>query len=971
MSKTKNPFISKLLQILTLTSRFRDIDSSINMIKYTLYFMLIGIVTMASCQQDSVVDESQKPADNRFTVSILTEPNSLDEPMAFTFLNDEEMVIIERKGGIKHFNTKTRAMKTAGQLGVNIYYTNKEGESRAAEEGLVGITADPNYELNHWVYLLFAHPEEPKHVLARYELKDGVFYADTEKVLLDYPVQRQECCHTGGGMTWDDQGNLFITTGNNTVNPRAGTSNLDERPGHENNDDQRTAGNTNDLRGKILRIHPEEDGSYSIPEGNLFPQGTEDARAEIYTMGHRNPWRVSWDSQTGYIYWGEVGPDASEDTERGPKGYDEFNRAKGPGFFGWPYFIADNQPYVDFDHVTNSVGDTFDVNNPVNESVNNTGLRELPAPQGALIWYPYSHSEEFPLLGSAGRNATGGPLYRQADFDPTSNRYPTYYDGKWLIVDFMRGWIMSVTLDENSDFASMEPFLPKEKFISAIDMQFGPEGDLYVLEYGSAWFQGNEDALIKRIRYNGGNREPVVRASVDKTAGAVPLTVRLSSEGTLDYDDDELTFQWTITAKDGTTQTLEGPSPTLTLEQAGLYQVELTATDSQGSSNQQAIELLAGNAPPEVSLHINKGNKSFFFAGDTLNYEISISDQEDGSTTDGAIVADDISINFDYVPEGFDPIEVAQNHVAADEWVAFSRGATLISESDCFSCHKMDTSSIGPSYLAIARKYENQPQQIAELGHKIINGSVGIWGDHAMSAHPDISPEEAEQIVDYIMSLNDPALAPEDLPLSGDYITQSPSNEHGKGGFILRAAYQDLGNEGLPSLTGERIIALRNPLVDAESHDFAKDIQLLTSPRRSLYVMAHEGYVGFSQLDLTGISEIVLVAETPGRTNGAGGIIEVRLGSSDGELLGATEFIEAQNLDIRAEIERLTAEWKANGEQGPKPNWRTVRRMNRPAFSIAVNKTTGQHDLYFIVKNPEAQEGQVLLQLHEFRFVTQ
>ena len=75
------------------------------------------------------------------------------------------------------------------------------------------------------------------------------------------------------------------------------------------------AGNTNDLRGKILRIHPEDDGTYTIPEGNLFPKGTEKTRPEIYVMGDRNPWRISIDSKTGYIYWGEVGPDASEDTK--------------------------------------------------------------------------------------------------------------------------------------------------------------------------------------------------------------------------------------------------------------------------------------------------------------------------------------------------------------------------------------------------------------------------------------------------------------------------------------------------------------------------------------------------------------------------------------------------------------------------------------------------------------------------------
>ena len=152
-------------------------------------------------------------------------------------------------------------------------------------------------------------------------------------------------------MIFDAAGNLFLTVGNNTVNPRNGASNLVELPGEENSDDQRGPSNSNDLRGKILRIHPEDDGTYTIPTGNLFPEGTAKTRPEIYTMGHRNPWRPTLDSKTGFLYWGEVGPDANEDAEWGPKGYDEFNQAKAPGFFGWPYFIADNQPYLSLIHI--------------------------------------------------------------------------------------------------------------------------------------------------------------------------------------------------------------------------------------------------------------------------------------------------------------------------------------------------------------------------------------------------------------------------------------------------------------------------------------------------------------------------------------------------------------------------------------------------------------------------------------------
>ena len=95
---------------------------------------------------------------------------------------------------------------------------------------------------------------------------------------------------------------------------------------------------------------------------------------------------------------------------------------------------------------------------------------------------------------------------------------------------------MAVTIDNNGNYKSMEQVLPNENFSSVIDMQFSPVGDLYLLEYGSAWFQGNANSALIRIEYNGGNRKPNVEATADKTAGAIPFKVNLSSKGTIDYD---------------------------------------------------------------------------------------------------------------------------------------------------------------------------------------------------------------------------------------------------------------------------------------------------------------------------------------------------------------------------------------------------------------------------------------------------
>ena len=78
-------------------------------------------------------------------------------------------------------------------------------------------------------------------------------------------------------------------------------------------------------------------------------------------MGHRNPYRISVDQKNGYVYWGEVGPDAPTDSldTRGPQGYDEVNQAKQPGFFGWPYFIGNNYAYHMYDYATGKSGENL------------------------------------------------------------------------------------------------------------------------------------------------------------------------------------------------------------------------------------------------------------------------------------------------------------------------------------------------------------------------------------------------------------------------------------------------------------------------------------------------------------------------------------------------------------------------------------------------------------------------------------
>ena len=111
------------------------------------------------------------------------------------------------------------------------------------------------------------------------------------------------------------------------------------------------------------------------------------------------------------------------------------------------------------------------------------------------------------------------------DYIENKGRYPEYYNGKLFIYDWMRGWIMAVTMADNGDFERMEPFLPSFEFNNLTDMLFSPEGDIYLLEYGTAWFSENPDSRLVHLKYNSGNRAPVANFKSDRGYGKLPLTI--------------------------------------------------------------------------------------------------------------------------------------------------------------------------------------------------------------------------------------------------------------------------------------------------------------------------------------------------------------------------------------------------------------------------------------------------------------
>lgn len=855
--------------------------------------------------------------ENRFTKVVLG--YNFDEPTEMDILPDGRIIFLERKGKVKLYDPKQDTITEINNFNVATKF----------EDGMLGITKDPGFDQNKWLYIYYSHPEKSANVLSRFVFDGSKIDQASERQILEVPTQRETCCHTGGSLLFGPEGNLYLSTGDNT-SPFAsdGFSPSDERAGRSPFDAQGSSSNTNDLRGKILRIHPEADGSYTIPEGNLFPKGEEKTRPEIYVMGNRNPYRISIDQKTGFLYWGEVGPDAgSNGPDRGPRGYDEVNQAQKPGYFGWPLFVGGNYAYNKYDFDKKTSGLPHDPLKPINNSPNNTGKLELPPVSPPFIWYPYDESPDFPLMKTGGRNAMAGPVYYSENYKGKEGAFPDYFDGKLLIYDWMRNWMRLVTMNEAGAIMDIEPFLDGTQFNNIIDMAYGPDGKLYTLEYGTQWFKQNMDARLSRIDFNGGNRPPVVVVKTNKSAGALPMAVEISATESSDPDGDAISYEMEV---DGEKIQSANGAFTFTFNKAGIYRPRVTVTDSKGNKSSSETTIIAGNEPPTVDIKVEGGDR--YIPGSFANYSVVVTDKEDGSTADGKIAAGRVLVTLDFHPQGYDMTKIAQGHQKAA-----LPGKLLIAESDCKSCHLLDQKSAGPSYRDVAKRYAKDVRAVEVLSDKILNGGSGNWGEVAMAAHPQVKKEDAVQMVEYILSLANEEVV-KSLPLTGKatFAVAPPQGPAPTSAYVLSVTYEDNGASGMPSQATTKQFVFKSPVLNAaNASDFTGGARRLNAGGFQIIEnILHNSSARFKEVDLTGVGALNFVVAEMGPMKG--GEIEVWLDSPTGTKLGTVQFINAPKIEIQSGI------------------------YMRPS-GVGFKPVTGKHDIVLIFKNPQAGDANLFM----------
>ncbi|MEP7318405.1 MAG: ThuA domain-containing protein [Panacibacter sp.] len=824
--------------------------------------------------------KSQLPPDEaRFTKTQLSQ-GEFFEPTEMTVLPNFDVMIVQRRGEILLYSNEKKTVKQVGFLNV-YWHTSTPGVN--AEEGLMGLCKDPNYAKNNWVFMYYSPVDSNVNRLSRFTFKNDTIDLATEKTILEVKSQRNICCHTGGSIAFGADGLLYFSAGDNSTpfdEPGAkyvnsGFGPMNDLPGHEQYDARRSSSNTNDLRGKINRIKVNDDGTYSIPDGNLFPKGTPKTRPEIYVMGNRNPYRISVDQKNGNLYWGEVGPDAANDSfaTRGPRGYDELNQARKAGYFGWPLFVGGNYPYRDYDYSNGTSGPAYDAAKPINNSRNNTGLTELPPVAPPFIWYPYAVSPDFPQVGTGGRNAMAGPVY-YTDMFPKETRLPDYYNGKLIMYDWIRGWVKAVTMLPNGDFDKMEPFFPTLKVNSLIDMEVGPDGKLYLLEYGTGWFSKNADAGLSRIDYNGGNMAPMVSdLKVDKTSGNLPFAVKATVQAK-DPEKEKISYTWDL--GNGTTKETTAPELDYTYTEAGDFKISVTVKDAQGAATKSdAIAVYSGNEEPVVTVSITGGNKSFYIPGVPVNYKVDIKDSDTSK-----IDPSNLYVSVEYA-EGYDKAASTMGHQQGQAAIG---GKNLTLSLDCKSCHKETETSVGPAFIKVAEKYRKDPNAMSYLSQKIIKGGSGVWGEVAMAAHPTLSQNDVQQIVGWILSLGNKAAIKKSLPQEGS-ITPA-ANQKPTATLVLSASYTDKGGNNIKALTGSNSIALRSNSYSFSGKEKMQGFTVFAYNGMNVMVLpASEGSFGVDSIDLSGVLSVNIMSMWQDAPQ-FGFDFEARLDGIDGKVLG-------------------------------------------------------------------------------------
>jgi cytochrome c len=206
------------------------------------------------------------------------------------------------------------------------------------------------------------------------------------------------------------------------------------------------------------------------------------------------------------------------------------------------------------------------------------------------------------------------------------------------------------------------------------------------------------------------------------------------------------------------------------------------------------------NKSPVVKI-LEPSTNTRFDMNTQVRYRIKVSDPEDGESEYDEIAANEIFLEVRYVPD----IKNASNLPTAD-----AKGLSSMKKSNCFNCHAFNGKLIAPSFFEIATRYTPTPATIDLLSKRILEGSGGVWGTARMPTHEDLTVQETQEIVRWILKNGTDSQLNYYTGMEGTIKIKSPDGVGQKGAFVLSATYSDHGSKNNPKqyLSSKDVIVL-------------------------------------------------------------------------------------------------------------------------------------------------------------------
>ncbi|MFO0360115.1 MAG: PQQ-dependent sugar dehydrogenase [Flavobacteriales bacterium] len=351
----------------------------------------------------------------------------LSGPVGIYHCGDDRLFVLEKnQGDIEIIDT------TGAYIGKFLDITGMI--STGSEQGLLGMAFHPNYTANGFFYINYTNTSGTT-VIARYQVSGDPNVADANSATTIMTIAQPFGNHNGGHIAFGPDGYLYIGMGD----------------GGSGGDPGNRAQNLNDLLGKMLRIDVDNGSPFSIPPTNPFV-GVPNTQAAIWSYGLRNPWKFSFDRQTGDIWLADVGQNAWEEVNMTPA------NSTGGENYGWRCYEG-------------------------NAAYNTAGCAAQSTMLAPVQVYSHSAPTNFCSI-------TGGVVYR-------GSKYPAM-NGIYFFTDYCDGDIYGIAGSAGSGWTSTN-YGPGGGAITAI--QEDSAGEVYIIRQGGT---------IAKIKDSCGSFAPVI-----------------------------------------------------------------------------------------------------------------------------------------------------------------------------------------------------------------------------------------------------------------------------------------------------------------------------------------------------------------------------------------------------------------------------------------------------------------------------